>query len=299
MKKFILHILLYFGIVALLDFGVGYVFHYLQAKIAEGRTGAEYYVCKEMKDDIVIMGSSRASHHYVPTIITDSLGLSCFNAGQDGNGIILQYGRWKMISERYTPKVIIYDVNPGFDIGLNDNMAYLDRLKPFCNDKYVEEYIYTLFHIERLKLFSHMYRYNYKFIEIVSDCVKKDVVNLRGYIPLKGEIRKEMIDAPRPIKSPAIDEDSVKIYYLEQFAKECQEKGTNLIFIASPAFRGGLYNEDTFEAVVNIANKYNFSFLYYYDSKYSEEPCLFKDSYHLNDNGAVLFTNEIINYIGK
>ena len=110
MKKFILHILVFFAIVTAVDYVAGKVFRYIQIK-AGGRTGAEWYACKEMKEDIIIMGSSRAIHHYVPRIIADSLGMSCFNAGQDGNGIILQYGRWKMISERYTPKLIIYDVN--------------------------------------------------------------------------------------------------------------------------------------------------------------------------------------------
>lgn len=91
------------------------------------------------------MGSSRASHHYVPEIISEKLGMSCFNAGQDGNGIILQYGRWKMLSERYTPKLIIYDINPGFDMVVNDNMTYVDRLKPFCYEVAVKNYVSSIF----------------------------------------------------------------------------------------------------------------------------------------------------------
>ena len=109
MKTYVLRILLFFGIVAVVDVAAGKVFHYLQANKAGGRTGAEYHACRESNEDIIILGSSRASHHYIPRIIEDGLGMTCFNAGQDGNGIILQYGRWKMISERYTPKMIIYD----------------------------------------------------------------------------------------------------------------------------------------------------------------------------------------------
>ena len=137
MKKFILYTLLFFTVVAVVDFAAGKVFYYLQSR-AGGRTGAEWYACKESHEDIIIMGSSRASHHYVPQIFEDSLGLSCFNAGQDGNGIILQYGRWKMIRERYTPKMVIYDVTYNFDLGVNDNMTYIDRLKPFCKDRKVK-----------------------------------------------------------------------------------------------------------------------------------------------------------------
>ncbi len=296
MKKFIINILVFFGLVAVVDMAAGKVFHYLQSH-AGGRTGAEWYACKEMNEDIIIMGSSRASHHYVHQIFTDSLGLSCFNAGQDGNGIILQYGRWKMISKRYTPKVVIYDVNLAFDLCQNDNMTYVDRLKPFCDDSDVKGYIVDIFPIERLKLFSQMYRYNYKFIEMGSDIARSGCDKLKGYIPLKGEIRKEMVEAERQEKNPTINEDTVKVYYLEQLTKECREKGTRLIFIASPAFRGGGYTAETFITVERIAKEYDIPFLYYYETEYSELPSLFKDSQHLNDEGATIFTKELLDKI--
>jgi len=296
MKKFIFHILLFFAIVSVVDYTAGKIFSRLQSR-AGGRTGAEWYVCNEMKDDIVIMGSSRASHHYVPQIITDSIGLSCYNAGQDGNGIILQYGRWKMISKRYTPKVVIYDVNPSFDLCLNDNMAYVDRLKPFCDKSDVRGYIADIFPKEKLKLFSQMYRYNYKFIEMVADCSKSSGDNLNGYIPLNGEIRKEMVDRDRPSKTTLIDEDQVKVYYLRQLAKECNAIGTQLVFVASPAFRGGSYTATCFSAIERIAKEYDLKFLYYYESNYSETPGFFKDSQHLNNDGAVEFSTEIVKQV--
>lgn len=296
MKKFLIRIAIFFAIVTEVDFSIGKVFHYLQAH-AGGRTGAEYYVCEKATEDIIIMGSSRASHHYVPEIISEELGMSCFNAGQDGNGIILQYGRWKLLSERTAPKVIIYDVNPAFDLCINDNMTYVDRLKPFCNNGDVKRYIVGLFPMERLKLFSQMYRYNYKFIEMVFDCSKAGVDKLNGYIPLYGEIRKEVVDAARIDKQFTIKYDQTKVFFLERLAIDCKEKGTKLIFVTSPAFRGGGYGKETFDIVSNIAEKYNLPFLYNYESEYSENPTIFKDSQHLNDEGARMFTEDIASRI--
>ena len=126
MKKFILHILLFFGIVTVVDVTAGFAFKHLQS-IAGGGTGAEYYVCKEGSEDVLVMGSSRASHHYVSRILADSLGMTCYNGGQDGNGIVMQYGRWKMISKRHVPKVLIYDIEPAFDLSVDDNSRYIDR----------------------------------------------------------------------------------------------------------------------------------------------------------------------------
>ena len=295
MKRFLIKIAIFFAIVAAVDFSLGWVFNYLQDNIAGGRTGAEYYACKESNEAILIMGSSRASHHYVPQVFTDSLGLDCYNLGQDGNGIILQYGRWLMISERYKPRLIIYDVNPGFDLVENDNMTYIDRLKPFCNDNQVKAYIASIFPMERFKLMSKMYRYNYKFIELLSDCKKEEGTdkNLNGYIPLYGHIRTEMIGKGQSTGSGIIEEDSTKIRFLEQLAMDCQKKGTKLVFVASPSYSKNGRNINTFRAISKISERYEIPFLYYYESDFSNNPDLFKDSHHLNNEGALLFSSEV------
>ena len=295
MKKFILRILLFFGIVAAVDFAVGKLFWNLQSNVAKGRTGVEFYACMESKEDILIMGSSRATHHYIPQMITDSLGLSCFNAGQDGNGIIMQYGRWKMISERYAPKMIIYDINPSFDLVENDNMTYIDHLKPYCREKEVRDYVSTIFPLERLKLMSQMYRYNYKFLEIMSDCVRGDDGELKGYIPLYGQIRPEVVE--RSLKSHEIGiikTDETKLKYLERLARDCRERNTKLVFVVSPFFGGGSLEEKSFSKVQEIASQYGASFAYYNTSELTSDIEIFKDSQHLNDDGAKEMTSLII-----
>lgn len=299
MKKYLLQIALFFAIVAVVDFAAGKLFRYVQANRAGGRTGAEWYACRESNEDIIIMGSSRASHHYVPQILTDSLGMSYFNAGQDGNGIILQYGRWKMITERYAPKVLIYDVTPSFDLQENDNMAYVDRLKPFCDDSEVKDYVADIFPIERWKLYSQMYRYNYKFLEMLSDCAKTKDDKLNGYIPLYGQIRKEVVEEASNAKVKPIEFDETKLQYLECLAQECQARNTQLIFVVSPYFKGGSYNEESFSPISELAAKYGLSFYYLNDSEFTDDPNLFKDSYHLNDEGAKTFTEEILHRIAS
>ena len=54
MKRFIINILVFFGIVAAVDVVAGKVFGYLQANVAGGRTGAEYYACKKSSEDVII-----------------------------------------------------------------------------------------------------------------------------------------------------------------------------------------------------------------------------------------------------
>ncbi len=300
MKRFIINILVFFGIVAAVDVVAGKVFGYLQANVAGGRTGAEYYACKESNEEVIIMGSSRASHHYVPQIITDSLGMSCFNAGQDGNGIILQYGRWKMISNRYTPKLIIYDIAMSFDMEPTDNMAYVDRLKPFCKEKSVADYVAGIFPIERVKLLSQMYCYNYKFLEMASDCLRwGDFKGNAGYIPLNGHIRQEVVNKPKPEKEASIETDEVKLHYLGMLLKETKEAGTEMVIVVSPSWKGGTRLPEAFAPVRALAEKYGAPFYEYINSPMCDNPDYFEDSSHLNDKGARQFTKEIVSLIKK
>lgn len=294
MKKFILNILIFFGIVAVIDLAAGKMFWYLQSTMAGGRTGAEYYACKESNEDVIIMGSSRAQHHYVPQIITDSLGLSCYNAGWDGNGIIMQYGRWKMMLERFTPKVLIYDITTYYDLDLNDNMAYIDRLKPFCGDRLIKDYVSSIFPLERIKLNSQLYRYNYKFLEMIFDCLKGKGDDNRGYFPLYGQIRPEAIKTK---KMKDITIDNQKIHYLDQLAKECKESNTKLVFVISPTFNRISNFDEYLVPIEKIAEKYDVQLFSYYDSIFSSNQECFKDSEHLNDEGARAYTSELISRI--
>ena len=292
MKKFLIKIAFFFGIVAIVDFSFGKLFHYLQWNVAGGRTGSEYYACKESDEDIIIMGSSRAAHHYDAKIIAEGLGKSCFNAGEDGNGIILQYGRWKMISERFTPEMIIYDISTGYDMSVNDNMAYIDRLKPFCGDRIVKDYVVGLFPMEKVKLISKMYCYNYKFLEMIFDCTKRRVKG-NGFTPVSGHILQAVIDKPI-VKEDILETDSVKLAYLEKLVKEAKAKGTEIIFVISPSWHGGGYELSAYSCVIDLANKYQVPFYSYIESPICNNPDYFKDSGHLNSVGASEFSNDLV-----
>lgn len=292
MKKFILHILLFFAIVSVVDFVTGYMFHYLQANKAKGGTGSEYYICKELQEDVLIMGSSRAAHHYVAQMFADSLGMSCYNGGQDGNGIVMQYGRWKMISKHHLPKIIIYDIEPSFDLTENDNSRYIDRLKPFADDKDVTGFISELFPMERLKLQSRMYRYNYKFLEIMSDCARPgDVYN--GYKPNFGHIREEMIEDVQDEESIQLTQiDPVKMNCLVKLITEAKAKGIRVVLVSSPYWKG--YRKVDMSPISELAKDHDVQFLDYSDSDIQNNPDWFADRMHLNDEGAKVFTQDIL-----
>ena len=93
MKRFILKGILFITLIIFVDFIIGGIFNYLSLNAKSGGNLKNNYIAYNMKEELLIMGSSRAAHHYKPGIFSDSLNMSCYNCGRDGNGIILMYGR--------------------------------------------------------------------------------------------------------------------------------------------------------------------------------------------------------------
>ena len=43
------------------------------------------YLVEDVREDVVLMGTSRCNFHYVPSIISDSIGMSVYNGGIGGS----------------------------------------------------------------------------------------------------------------------------------------------------------------------------------------------------------------------
>ena len=139
-----------------------------------------------------------------------------------------------------------------------------------------------------------MYCYNYKFLEVLYDCaLRNDYMNNRGYFPLCGYIRNEVI-MKTGNQSSFVILDHTKIHYLEQLVKETTEFGKKVIFVISPYRKNCGYSLEAYSPVQEQADKYNVRFLEYTRSDICNYPDYFEDSYHLNDKGAKIYTNNLV-----
>ena len=289
MKRFLLKILLFFGLVTVIDYGYGKTCEWLQGHAKGGRMKSVRQTALVQESDIVVMGSSRAHHHYVPSILTDSLGLSVYNAGVDGNGIVLASGLYDMMAKRYTPKVIIYDVEPAFDINVyvedGNNTRYIGWLRPYFADKQVREIITAVDPSERYKNLSGMFRYNSKIVDLLKDQLVMSDYAKDGFAPLKGEMDSE----PKiQEKSIAAVQDTLKLKMMEEFVSQVSRSDTRLIMLASPKY--GALSSEVFNPIKKICDRYGVEFWDFYTDPQFQKMGYFKEPMHLNERGASEYT---------
>lgn len=242
--------------------------------------------------DVVVMGSSRAHHHYVCSVITEHTGMTAHNAGIDGNGIVTATGLYELMAERYTPKVIIFDVEPAFDINVNkedgNNTRYIGWLRPYFGHPQVKKVICRIDPSESLKNLSAMFRYNGNIADLLKDQVVMSDYTADGYAPLHGEMKKAPV---KKVGSGASVQDTLKLHMMEEFIARMSRSETRLIMVASPKY--GATSSSTFNPIMEMCSCYGVEFWDYYAAPEFQKMEYFKEAMHFNDNGARDFSKRI------
>ena len=280
-----------FAIIVFLDNIFGIAMNYVVNHIQVGGQGRDNYICNTANEDILIFGSSRAVHHYNATMFEDSLGLSCYNCGDDGNGIILSYGRLTMAKERHQPKIIIQDVSTSFDLLKNDNHKYLGWLKARYERSGIPVIFDDIDKTEHYKMLCQMYRYNTKFLQtlfVYFTSISADA-GIKGFRPIKKKF--DPMKVSKGLKPEKYEFDDLKIAYINKFID--LSKGSQLFFVISPMW----YGMDTAKVapLKSICQQRSIPFLdFSNDPKYVHRNEYFKDGTHLNARGADEFTKDLI-----
>jgi hypothetical protein len=265
------------------------IFSFLQKNAKGGETARDNYIADSTEADVVIMGSSRALHHYNPSIIEDSINMTCYNCGNDANGILLMYGRYLMMINRYRPKVILYDINVDADYYYDgDRFRFLKPLISFYDRKGIDSIFFKVDKYSKVKMFSYLYRYNTSFTSVIRDYIKPKTFFEKGYLPKDLKIKYE------PKRSAFVKKkiDSIKQYYFLHFIEKCKINKTKLIFIISPYYNG---DDKKYMEIIDLAKKYRIPLLNYSgDNRFRYHKDLFYDGIHLNRKGSCKYTKIII-----
>lgn len=294
MKKIILRLFLFLAIVIFIDFIFGLSVKYMFKNAKGGEVYREKYICEKMNADIVIFGSSRAVHHYDPNILSDSLQKSCFNAGFDGNGILLMYAQYKMMTKHHIPQYILYDINPDADYYYDgDKHRFLNPIRAYYDFAGIDSIFWRVDELDQFKYLSNLYRYNTVFTQFLSAYSSKNYSLNAGWKPMD----KVMVQKPKDKNAESIMNndktvDEVKIYYLNRFITECKNNGTELIFFVSPYYNS---DDSKYNDIKQIAKDNDIPFISYAsDTRFRKNSNYFYDSVHLNRAGATAYSKAIV-----
>ena len=163
MKKIIKFVGIVIIVIIITDIMVGFGCRfYINNHRLSGEFGEIDYIAKILDEDIIILGSSVALNGINPNIITDSLGLSCYNGG--ANGQILPYYESLLeciVKREKKPSIIILGLRTNELAGEGNGGRYSVFLPYYHTgmeniDKRLESKSWE----ERYLLYSNLYRYN-------------------------------------------------------------------------------------------------------------------------------------------
>lgn len=283
------------------DLVLGGVMSYFYRKSKYGIFHRQIYSLTESNEEVLILGSSRAAHHYVPSIFKDSIGMTCFNAGSDGMCIYYHYAVLSSyLDSGRMPKLVIYDVN-NFELTHSNGATFtldaaLDRLAPHYGENKVIDSLFLLNGWkEYVKMASHTYRYNSKLIQLIK-CNLLLSVEDNGYEAVYGELPHDA-----ELKDVSVDtisevEERKQIYFIKMLDK-LKAYNVPLLLVYSPMYERGV--GDRIEEINTIAHQYNVPVLNLSNMPQLMRPLLFKDIAHLNNEGAHKFTELLVDSIRK
>lgn len=290
MKRF-LFAGLFFLLIVLLDSAVGVIFSRALPTVKFGPLGV---INKALADssELLVLGSSRALHHYDSKVLEEALGLSCYNGGIGGHGLLYSYALLAERVSRHKPKIVVLDISPNV---LVDPKA-LDKLTVFLpltnHSKPFSEIVQLNPAISPISRHINSVKYNSILYDLVLSHFATTNLD-KGFVPIKGTIN---LSTYRPVFGKKLFDNALNRKYLQRIVEICRENQMKMIMVISPSYDDFDSNGTIKEFLKRFAAETSVPlFDFSGDKDFVNRPELFKDQLHLNGKGAAIFS-DILTY---
>ena len=289
-------------IIVVIDFAAGSLLKRYYFTIKNGTQYLTTYSIEKTTADVLVFGSSRANHHYHAATFQNRLGLSYYNVGRDGEeSTLYHYGVLKGILKRYNPKVIFLDFLNGEFNTTHYNYGRLSSLTPYYSTHpEMREIIELRSDCEKLKLLSKIYPYNSLIVSIATgntNISSNKMNDINGYLPIPSskQITKPIGEVDF---TKAYEVDSIKVNVFRSFIKACADAHTKLYIVSSPYYEKFIGEDYSKSIAKKIAQENNVSFIDLSQERvFLSGPQLFSDTWHLNDDGAKIFSDMLLDKV--
>ena len=300
LRLFVFNVLIIILIIGGVDFLGGKINRILQFAVCEKfpyNIGSKtYYTINKTNEDIIIIGSSRASHHYISRLITDSTKFSTYNCGQDGHFFVFSNCLINTLLDRYSPKYIIWEIDDNCLASTSSEQAIND-LYPYYDLEYCKNVIDGMGIKQKMKMKSKLYRYNSTLDCLIFPFLKAQNFD-HGYVPIENlgykypTIRNDLYESK-------INSDKVEM--LRNTLVNCIEHNTKIIITSSPKFIiDNIKNTVQYRTLAQVCDDYDIPFIDLSDIDiFLKDSTYFKDNVHMNDKGAKKYMEYFIPELKK
>lgn len=279
------------------DFVIGKSMTWLMTKLPDH--GSEIcevnFAMNRACPEILILGSSRANHHYNCRLIADKFGKNVYNAGIDGTNLLYSRCVLQRVLERTIPDLVILELNVG--CLFNGNTVDIKHCRLFADTNTLFEQVVCKYDMSQC-LYINAYRYNSSILNILSNVFlrRNNRSDGNGFVPLANTNLYSGSDWEYRNINGTLNKNTVDEFIL--ILDIAKAYGFGLVVASSPV--RFMYNSDntSTETVKHLCDEYGVIFLdnsqLPYFKKHDE---YIKDANHLTGDGADVYTNYFLNQL--
>lgn len=301
LKIFFIKLLVFGCVLVIVDLAAGYVLRYVFYKQKSGKYLTTSYAIHQSNEDVIIFGNSHAAQHFDAPLMRSKLNKTVFNFGNQGQGILYSYPVIKTVLSRYSPRLIILNVDYD-ELKYNEtDRERLSILLPyFKTNAFIDSALAIMPGRQNIKAYSSLYRYNstlgYVLLNIFKPDYNKSMASL-GYDPTPGDLCSNLnVEAP-PVDT-AIRFDELKIRQLTNLLAFIKSKRINVLVTTTPLFNAPGDRNAYKEKLTEILKQQGIDYLDGgADTEFKGNCRLFNDPTHLNPQGAALWSAKCTRYI--
>lgn len=290
MKKICIYIISIVIILFLTDSLMGICSsYYIKNHKLPGRYRPLDKLIKEVNTDIIFIGNSAILNSIDPQIIEDSLAMTCYNGGIEGQGIEFCETVIDCILQRHTPQMIVLGLRPE-EMGANIGEGIYDVLKPYYKMGYksIDNHFNQTGKFERTLLQSNLIRYNTIWVRVLLYMLFDNTkYQENGFMPKDIPSSFPSIKHIDKVEQPI----SKKLDCIERIIKTCNKKNIKLAVCFPPVLMSFKKPVPCVNTVNDLCVRYNIPCFINYDNKFFQQrPELFYDNGHVNSNGASVYS---------
>jgi len=297
MKKLVIWVAAVVATVAAADVAFGWLSgRYMAGRTLPGDYEMADHVLRHFDDDVAVLGSSVALNSINTRTVADSLGLTAFNGGANGQSFPFYLTMLKAMVQQKAPRSVLLGIIPSnlTDSGIGSRYNFL---APYYGTGLadIDSRMQEAGPAEKLLLKSNLYRLNRIWFRILLyNFASAGIKGENGFIA-KG-IPAAFPERFRPDELPGMSPERRKEF--EEFAGICRDNGIGLTVMMTPrcVADGDTAERRVIEEARAICRRYGFRL--YDDTSlgpFRTDSTLFYDCNHINIDGSRIYTDTIIN----